>query len=60
MSDSGIGNDYKFTGKERDPETGCDYFRSTLILQPPSGAFILQDWVAKPTAVTPTSGIRRV
>ncbi|HZR27779.1 MAG TPA: RHS repeat-associated core domain-containing protein, partial [Terriglobales bacterium] len=26
VTDLGIGNNYKFTGKERDPETGCDYF----------------------------------
>jgi len=26
VTDLGIGNNYKFTGKERDPETGLDYF----------------------------------
>jgi RHS repeat-associated protein len=26
VADLGIGNNYKFTGKERDPETGLDYF----------------------------------
>ncbi|HTC93269.1 MAG TPA: RHS repeat-associated core domain-containing protein [Terriglobales bacterium] len=26
VTDTGIGNNYKFTGKERDPETGLDYF----------------------------------
>ncbi len=26
ITDLGIGNNYKFTGKERDPETALDYF----------------------------------
>jgi RHS repeat-associated protein len=43
-------NDYKFTGKERDAESGNDYFgaryyASTL------GRFLSPDWDAKPTAV---------
>jgi len=47
---TGDTNDYKFTGKERDSESGNDYFgaryyASTL------GRFLSPDWDAKPTAV---------
>lgn len=43
-------NTYKFTGKERDAESGLDefgarYFTSTM------GRFMTPDWAAKPTAV---------
>ena len=43
-------NGYKFTGKERDPESGLDmfgarYYGSGL------GRFMTPDWAAKPTAV---------
>jgi RHS repeat-associated protein len=43
-------NHYKFTGKERDPETGCDYFGARYYCNP-IGRFITADWAAKPTAV---------
>jgi len=43
-------NHYKFTGKERDPETGCDYFGARYYCNP-IGRFITPDWAAKPTAV---------
>ena len=48
--DAGIGNHYKFTGKERDPETGCDYFGARYYCNT-IGRFITPDWAAKPTAV---------
>ena len=43
-------NNYRFSGKERDPQTGLDdfgarYYESTL------GRFMTPDWDAKPTAV---------
>jgi RHS repeat-associated protein len=50
ITDSGIGNNYKFTGKERDPETGCDYFGARYYCNP-IGRFITPDWAAKPTTV---------
>ncbi len=50
VTDSGIGNNYKFTGKERDPETGCDYFGARYYCNP-IGRFITPDWAAVPTAV---------
>ncbi len=43
-------NHYKFTGKERDPETGCDYFGARYYCNP-IGRFITPDWAAKPTSV---------
>ena len=50
ICDRGIGNNYKFTGKERDPETGLDdfearYYSSAL------GRFVTPDWAAAPTSV---------
>jgi RHS repeat-associated protein len=50
VTDSGIDNRYKFTGKERDPETGCDYFGARYYCNP-IGRFITPDWAVKPTAV---------
>jgi RHS repeat-associated protein len=50
ITDSGIGNNYKFTGKERDPETGCDYFGARYYCNP-IGRFITPDWADKPTDV---------
>jgi len=50
VTDLGIGNNYKFTGKERDPETGCDYFGARYYCNP-IGRFITPDWAASPTAV---------
>ncbi len=50
VTDLGIGNNYKFTGKERDPETGCDYFGARYYCNP-IGRFITPDWAAAPTAV---------
>jgi RHS repeat-associated protein len=54
---TGDSNTYKFTGKERDTESGNDYFgaryyASTL------GRFLSPDWDAKPTAV-PLRQLRR-
>lgn len=43
-------NHYKFTGKERDPETGCDYFGARYYCNT-VGRFIAPDWAAAPTAV---------
>jgi len=45
-----FGNGYKFTGKERDSESGLDefgarYYASSL------GRFMIPDWAAAPTAV---------
>jgi len=47
---SSSGNTYKFTGKERDSESGLDefgarYYSSSL------GRFMIPDWAAKPTTV---------
>ena len=50
VTDSGIRNNYKFTGKERDPETGCDYFGARYYCNP-IGRFITPDWAGAPTAV---------
>jgi RHS repeat-associated protein len=41
---------YKFTGKERDPESGLDYFGARYYSSS-LGRFITPDWAAKPTAV---------
>jgi len=50
IANADTGNNYKFTGKERDPETGLDdfgarYYASNL------GRFMTPDWDAKPTNV---------
>ncbi len=50
VTDLGIGNNYKFSGKERDPETGCDYFGARYYCNP-IGRFITPDWAATATAV---------
>jgi RHS repeat-associated protein len=50
VTDLGLDNRYKFTGKERDPETGCDYFGARYYCNP-TGRFITPDWAAKPIAV---------
>ncbi len=50
VTDLGIGNNYKFTGKERDPETGCDYFGARYYCNP-IGRFITPDWADTPTDV---------
>jgi len=43
-------NHYKFTGKERDGETGLDYFGARYYSNG-LGRFIMPDWAAKPAAV---------
>ena len=43
-------NHYKFTGKERDGETGLDYFGARYYSNG-LGRFITPDWAAKATAV---------
>jgi RHS repeat-associated protein len=43
-------NDYKFTGKKRDSETGLDYFGARYYSNG-LGRFITPDWAAKTTAV---------
>ena len=43
-------NHYKFTGKERDSETGMDYFGARYYSNG-LGRFITPDWAARPTAV---------
>jgi RHS repeat-associated protein len=43
-------NHYKFTGKERDSETGLDYFGARYYSNG-LGRFITPDWAAKATAV---------
>jgi RHS repeat-associated protein len=43
-------NHYKFTGKERDAETGLDYFGARYYSNG-LGRFITPDWAAKATAV---------
>ncbi|WP_220464965.1 RHS repeat-associated core domain-containing protein [Granulicella sp. 5B5] len=50
ISQNDTGNNYKFSGKERDPETGLDdfgarYYESAL------GRFMTPDWDAKPITV---------
>jgi RHS repeat-associated protein len=50
VTNSGIDNRYKFTGKERDPETGCDFFGARYYCNP-IGRFITPDWADKPTDV---------
>jgi RHS repeat-associated protein len=43
-------NDYKFTGKKRDLETGLDYFGARYYSNG-LGRFVTPDWAAKATAV---------
>jgi RHS repeat-associated protein len=43
-------NRYKFTGKERDPESGLDDFNARFYSSP-FGRFMTPDWEAKPTDV---------
>jgi RHS repeat-associated protein len=43
-------NHYKFTGKERDSESGLDYFGARYYSNA-LGRFMNPDWAAKPTAV---------
>ena len=43
-------NRYKFTGKERDGESGFDYFGARYYSSS-FGRFMIADWAAKPTAV---------
>lgn len=43
-------NHYKFTGKERDPESGLDDFDARFYSSP-FGRFMTPDWAAKPTNV---------
>jgi RHS repeat-associated protein len=43
-------NHYKFTGKERDTESGLDYFGARYYANA-SGRFMSPDWAAKPTNV---------
>src|SRR6266481_6159618 len=43
-------NHYKFTSKERDAETGLDYFGARYYSNG-LGRFVTPDWAAKPTAV---------
>src|SRR5207248_9987726 len=50
ITDLGIGNNYKFTGKERDNETGLDEFGARYYSSF-FGRFTIPDWAAKPAAV---------
>src|SRR5206468_2550063 len=50
LCDRGIGNNYKFTGKERDSETGLDEFGARYYSSF-YGRFTIPDWAAAPTAV---------
>jgi RHS repeat-associated protein len=43
---TGAGNQYKFTGKERDPESGNDYFGARYFAST-MGRFLSPDWPAK-------------
>ena len=43
-------NNYKFTGKERDAESGLDYFGARHYASP-IGRWTVPDWAAKPTDV---------
>ena len=50
LCDRGIGNNYKFTGKERDSETGLDEFGARYYSSF-YGRFTIPDWADAPTAV---------
>src|SRR5437764_8609531 len=50
LCDRGIGNSYKFTGKERDSETGLDEFGARYYSSF-YGRFTIPDWAVAPTAV---------
>src|SRR5205814_2544622 len=50
LCDRGIGNNYKFTGKERDSETGLDEFGARYYSSF-YGRFTIPDWADKPTEV---------
>jgi RHS repeat-associated protein len=45
-----VPQNYKFTGKERDPESGLDYFEARHYASA-LGRFMIPDWAAKPTDV---------
>jgi len=47
---TGSNNHYKFTGKERDTESGLDYFGARYYANI-TGRFMSPDWAAKPTSV---------
>jgi RHS repeat-associated protein len=49
-------NDYKFTGKKRDAETGLDYFGARYYSNP-FGRFLTPDWSAMPVP-TPYTDLR--
>ncbi|HTD23493.1 MAG TPA: RHS repeat-associated core domain-containing protein [Terriglobales bacterium] len=50
VTDLGIGNNYKFTGKERDPETGLDYFGARYYASS-IGRWLSPDWSEDPYPV---------
>jgi RHS repeat-associated protein len=50
ISATDTGNHYKFTGKERDSETGLDYMLARYYSNPLS-RFLTPDWAAKPITV---------
>ena len=50
IANAGTWNRYKFTGKERDTESGLDYFGARYYSSL-SGRFSSPDWAAKPEAV---------
>jgi RHS repeat-associated protein len=45
-----VGQNYKLTGKERDSESGLDYFGARYNASP-MGRFMTPDWAAEPVAV---------
>src|SRR5262249_5954560 len=51
ITDTLADQNYKFTGKERDPETNLDYFGARYYAFS-MGRFLTPDWADKPTAVT--------
>jgi RHS repeat-associated protein len=50
IANADTGNNYKYTGKERDPETGLDDFGARYYADN-IGRFMTPDWSAKATAV---------